>query len=94
MARLELPARRDVRWIRNQLRAVQRGGSAAATGQSAPATDADLAGAASLGRAAGVADGQDFKLNFVVTDVFGKEKSYPITVTFKKNTRPEINHRR
>lgn len=43
---------------------------------------------------AGVADGQDFKLNFVVTDVFGKEKSYPITVTFKKNTRPEINHRR
>lgn len=42
---------------------------------------------------AGVADGQDFKLNFVVTDVFGKEKSYPITVTFKKNTRP-INHRR
>ena len=43
---------------------------------------------------AGVADGQDFKLNFVVTDVFGKEKSYPITVTFKKNTRPAINHRR
>ena len=43
---------------------------------------------------AGVADGQDFKLNFVVTDVFGKEKSYPITVTFKKNTRPEIKHRR
>lgn len=43
---------------------------------------------------AGVADGQDFKLNFVVTDVFGKEKIYPITVTFKKNTRPEINHRR
>lgn len=43
---------------------------------------------------AGVADGQDFKLNFIVTDVFGKEKSYPITVTFKKNTRPEINHRR
>lgn len=43
---------------------------------------------------AGVSDGQDFKLNFVVTDVFGKEKSYPITVTFKKNTRPEINHRR
>lgn len=43
---------------------------------------------------ASVADGQDFKLNFVVTDVFGKEKSYPITVTFKKNTRPEINHRR
>lgn len=43
---------------------------------------------------AGVADGQDFKLNFVVTDIFGKEKSYPITVTFKKNTRPEINHRR
>lgn len=43
---------------------------------------------------AGVADGQDFKLNFVVTDVFGKEKIYPITVTFKKNTRPAINHRR
>lgn len=43
---------------------------------------------------AGVADGQDFKLNFVVTDVFGKEKSYPFTVTFKKNTRPEIKHRR
>lgn len=43
---------------------------------------------------AGVADGQDFKLNFVVTDVFGKEKSYPITATFKKNTRPEIKHRR
>lgn len=43
---------------------------------------------------AGVVDGQDFKLNFIVTDVFGKEKSYPITVTFKKNTRPEINHRR
>lgn len=43
---------------------------------------------------AGVADGQDFKLNFVVTDVFGKEKSYPITVTFKKNTRPEIKHHR
>lgn len=43
---------------------------------------------------AGVADSQDFKLNFVVTDVFGKEKSYPITVTFKKNTRPAINHRR
>lgn len=47
-----------------------------------------------LNGTAGVADGQDFKLNFVVTDVFGKEKSYPITVTFKKNTRPEINHRR
>ena len=47
-----------------------------------------------LNGTAGVADGQDFKLNFVVTDVFGKEKSYPITVTFKKNTRPEIKHRR
>lgn len=47
-----------------------------------------------LNGTAGVADGQDFKLNFVVTDVFGKEKSYPITVTFKKNTRPAINHRR
>lgn len=53
---------------------------------------------------AGVADGAAFNLKLVVTDVFGKvtiigntddaDIKEAITVTFDKNTRPAINHRR
>lgn len=43
---------------------------------------------------AGVANGHDFELTFVVTDVFGGTKKYPFKVQFKENYRPEINHRR
>lgn len=43
---------------------------------------------------AGVADGTNFTLHFVVTDVFHNTMSYPFEVKFKRNTRPAINHRR